>query len=141
MTDPTFTIGADVRCKDKRCGRLEKLVVDPYSKRVTDLIVRRGRVLAKDRGIPVCAVAEVSSERIDPFIASDALESFPVYHTEAYQPLRSAGATTGTMGPNSSWNVCPPWRADTPSHWWPEPGIPSRKRYRRGEQWLAVAIR
>ena len=42
-----YRIGTEVVCEGEKCGRLGKLVVDPHTRRVTDLIVNQGILLVE----------------------------------------------------------------------------------------------
>ncbi|MCD6291625.1 MAG: BON domain-containing protein [Anaerolineae bacterium] len=79
-----FKIGADVYCTDGRAGRLVKVVVDPHTRRVTDLIVEKGFLQKKDRVIPVDVVSEANEERIQLSISSRELTHYPVYRVEEF---------------------------------------------------------
>lgn len=74
-----FNIGAQVHCKDEHCGKLLKVVVDPHTQRVTDLIVERGFLLKTDRVLPVSAVERATDQDIHLYINSDELEDYPEY--------------------------------------------------------------
>ena len=80
-----FNIGASVLCEDGRCGRLLKVVIDPESREVTDLIVKRGLLLSEDRILPVEAVKETTEQEIRLSIGSDQLDSFEQYDEEAVE--------------------------------------------------------
>jgi osmotically-inducible protein OsmY len=77
-----FRIGAQVVCRDGRCGRLLKVVVDPDSEQVTDLIVEKGFLLTTDRIVPVAAVERATEEEIELSIVSEDLEGYPEYHED-----------------------------------------------------------
>lgn len=80
-----FDIGADVYCADGRCGKLAKVVVDPGTHRVTDLIVTKGFLQKEDRVLPVSVVAHSTPERIDLSIRSDELKNHPKYKEEEFR--------------------------------------------------------
>ncbi|MDF1515082.1 MAG: BON domain-containing protein [Anaerolineae bacterium] len=79
MVKYDFNIGAEVTCQDGRCGRLHKVVVDPSSKRVTDLIVERGYLLTTDRVLPVDVVQNSAGDEITLSMTSDDLTEYPEY--------------------------------------------------------------
>ena len=74
-----FDIGTEVDCQDGRCGKLHKVVLDPHTRRVTDLIVERGFLLTTDRVVPVDLVGQATRERITLLISSQALSEYPRY--------------------------------------------------------------
>jgi osmotically-inducible protein OsmY len=79
-----FTIGADVHCPDGRCGRLEKVVIDPHTERVTDLIVEKGFLQKEDRILPIDVVAEADEEEIHLSVGSDRLSDYRIYEEAAF---------------------------------------------------------
>ncbi len=79
-----YKIGVDVYCADGRCGKLIKVVIDPYTRRITHLVVEKGYLQKKDRVIPVTAVKEANEERILLNVPSEALKQFPEYHEEEF---------------------------------------------------------
>ncbi len=80
-----YKIGAPVYCQDGRCGTLVKVVLDPHTRRVTDLIVEKGFLQKKDRVIPVSAVAEVADDRIVLKVRSTELAQFPEFREEEFR--------------------------------------------------------
>ncbi len=80
-----YRIGMPVYCQDGRCGTLVKVVLDPHTKRVTDLIVEKGFLQKKDRVIPVTAVQEVTDERIVLRVKSADLSRYPEYREEEFR--------------------------------------------------------
>jgi osmotically-inducible protein OsmY len=72
-----FDIGTPVHCQDGRCGKLHKVVLDPHTQRVTDLIVERGFLLTTDRVLPVDLVEQATRERVTLSISSQALSEYP----------------------------------------------------------------
>jgi hypothetical protein len=51
-----FNIGATVHCKNGKFGKLQKLVVDPKSMEITDLVVGKGFLRIEERIVPVSVV-------------------------------------------------------------------------------------
>ncbi len=80
-----YKIGADVYCTDGRAGRLVKVVVDPHTRRVTDLIVEKGFLQKEDRVIPVEVVSDATDERIQLRISSRELSNYPIYRVEEFE--------------------------------------------------------
>ncbi|NKQ35381.1 MAG: BON domain-containing protein [Chloroflexi bacterium] len=75
----TLNIGAAVHCKDGRAGRLVKIVVDPHTKRITDLIVEKGHLQKKDRVLPLSAVDLTTKDDIYLKIDCAELANYPEY--------------------------------------------------------------
>jgi osmotically-inducible protein OsmY/sporulation protein YlmC with PRC-barrel domain len=95
-------IGAQVHCKDQHCGKLVKLVVDPQTQQVTDLIVEKGLLLKQDRVLPIATVERVTEQEICLNIRSHELSNYPEYHqVEIKEPAspEHAYSSATTLGP------------------------------------------
>lgn len=77
-----FSIGSRVHCKDGSYGKLLKVVVDPDTETITDLVVQEGFLLTTDRIVPVDAVEKATEKEIHLSIVSDQLEQYPEYHED-----------------------------------------------------------
>ncbi len=82
-TDIAFRIGDEVRCGDKSCGRLEKIILDPYTHRVVALVVSKGLLFRSSTVVPVSAVRR-SHPYIELDLAPDKLAELPQWEAEAY---------------------------------------------------------
>ncbi|MEN6480428.1 MAG: BON domain-containing protein [Anaerolineales bacterium] len=82
-TDIAFRIGDEVRCGDKNCGRLEKIILDPYTHRVVALVVSKGLLFRSSTVVPVSAVRR-SHPYIELDLAPDKLAELPQWEAEAY---------------------------------------------------------
>jgi uncharacterized protein YrrD len=108
--------GASVVTADgEEVGQVDRVVMDPRSRQITHIVVRRGLLLAEDKVFPVDGVDEANENevRLTPEISD--LESFPSYIDVEFVPLEeseqertgypAAGAPpvywypTGGMGP------------------------------------------
>jgi osmotically-inducible protein OsmY len=85
MAKYDFNIGAQVHCRDGDGGKLHKVVVDPHTQRVTDLIVERGFLLTTDRVLPVDVVERATEEGIYLSIFSEELGDYPEYHAVEFE--------------------------------------------------------
>lgn len=115
-----FHMGASVHCTDGRCGKLVKLVVDPQSQQITDLIVEKGFLLKQDRVLPVATVERVTPDDIYLTIHSDSLGDYAEYkEVTVEEPIPEAGYRLGVaMNMDGTFS---------------EPRIPTiRKRLREG---------
>lgn len=95
-------IGAPVHCKDKHYGKLAKVVVNPETQTVSDLIVRRGLIRREERVVPVSAVAKATPTEIELDLYSDEVSNYPVYReTEVKLPSysRQMASASGGLGP------------------------------------------
>jgi uncharacterized protein YrrD len=91
-----FRMGAQVHCTDGRCGKLVKLVFDPQTQQVTDLIVEKGFLLKKDRVLPLATVERVSADDIYLNIPSENLKDYEEYNEVTVQePAPDAGTRMG----------------------------------------------
>ena len=78
-----LNIGADVYCNDGRCGKLSRVVIDPRSERVTDLVVEKGFLQKEDRVIPVSAIDTATGSEIRLDIDAETYEKFAQYDEES----------------------------------------------------------
>jgi osmotically-inducible protein OsmY/uncharacterized protein YrrD len=74
-----FAIGAKVYGGENPCGKLRKVVVDPHTNQVTDLIVERGFLKKTGRVLPVSAVERTEDQGIYLDVACDDLENYLEY--------------------------------------------------------------
>jgi osmotically-inducible protein OsmY len=106
MAQFDFSIGARVHCRDGDCGRLSKVVIDPHTQRVTDLIVEKGFLLTTDRVVPVDRVDQVEDEGIRLTIASDDLSDYPEYNEVSFrEPAPEAKAGMYDRGDVRCWQA------------------------------------
>lgn len=79
-----YEIGMDIICTDGKAGKVVKVVIDPHTKLITDLIVEKGFLQKLDRVIPVEQVIDVRVEGVFLAISSRELENYPEYRDEAF---------------------------------------------------------
>jgi osmotically-inducible protein OsmY/sporulation protein YlmC with PRC-barrel domain len=87
ISQPSFRIGAPVFATDGRAGKLDKIVVDPGTQRITHLIVGRGLLHKEDRVVPVELVERATPEGIYLHATSEELERQPLYQEESFVTL------------------------------------------------------
>ncbi len=75
-----FGIGADVICKDGRCGKLVRVVIDPGTDEITDLVVQSGFLQKTDRVVPVALVASTGDGSITLTVGVEAVKACPQFH-------------------------------------------------------------
>jgi uncharacterized protein YrrD len=95
VTELDFSIGARVHCNDGDCGRLSKVVVDPFTHRVTDLIVERGFLLTTDRVLPIDQIDRTAEDNIYLKLSGKELQAYPEYREVQFRepaPDVKAGA-------------------------------------------------
>jgi uncharacterized protein YrrD len=88
----------------KKVGQVDRVVLDPQTKDVTHIVVRKGFLFKEDRVIPIDRVEAATAERVVLREGTDPLESYPVYQDTAYIriPLRKPGRPEPGMGYPSS---------------------------------------
>ncbi|MBI3941753.1 MAG: BON domain-containing protein [Chloroflexi bacterium] len=79
-----FHIGAKVQCKDGQCGTLNKVIVNPDTAEVTDIVVEKGFLLKDDLVVPVTAVESADGEEVRLSIDSEQLKEHPVYNATQF---------------------------------------------------------
>jgi osmotically-inducible protein OsmY len=84
-------IGAQVHCRDQPCGKLVKLVVDPQTQQVTELIVEKGLLFKEERVLPITTVERVTEQEICLNIHSYELSNYPEYHQVTVKEPASDG--------------------------------------------------
>jgi len=125
MAKLDFNIGSQVHCKkDESCGKLLKVVVDPHTERVTDLIVERGFLQKIDRVLPVSAVERTTDQDIYLSISGDELEDYPEYREVEFRK------------PAPGWGEAKQYKAEHTRYWvtphggfaYHEPAVPRVRR-------------
>ena len=74
-----FQIGAPVHCKDRQCGKLVKVVVNPETQVTSDFIVQQGWLPRPARVLPVASVARTTPSAIVLNLYSDELDKYADY--------------------------------------------------------------
>ncbi len=78
-------VGASVVSADgNKVGELDRVVIDPRTKDVTHLIVRKGLLFTADKVVPIDQVRETDAERIELKASAGDLERLPDYLEEHY---------------------------------------------------------
>lgn len=77
-------IGAGVHCQDERCGNLWKVVVDPYTNRVTDLVIAWGAWHQHSYVVPRAAIRQATKEGIELAIDHKDLSRFAEYREREF---------------------------------------------------------
>lgn len=93
MEELELMIGAHVYCKNGKCGRLSKVIVDPAAWRVTHVIVEDGFLQRRFRIYPIAAVAQAAIGGIFLSLAEDELGAYPEYSEELSVVQLPEGAT------------------------------------------------
>ncbi len=83
-----FDIGARAHCHDGLCGKLVRLVVNPATEVVTDLIIEKGFLQKHDRVIPISAVQSTADGEIRLAMESQSLNDFPEFRRVEFRVPR-----------------------------------------------------
>jgi uncharacterized protein YrrD len=95
-------------------GRLERVVLDPYSKEITHLVIRRGAFFTEDRVIPVDLVASAAEDRITLEEDIGDLKELPYFEVEKYVNLSQEEIERAAFPPDFV----------RPVYWYPAVGVP-----------------
>ena len=102
---PGFRIGAPVFALDGRTGHLDKVVIDPNTRRITHLIIHRGFLLTEDCVVPVELVDRATPESIFLYLTSAELARQPRYQEERF------------VSPQPGWEPFPGYAATDVRFW------------------------
>jgi osmotically-inducible protein OsmY len=100
MTEFELRIGAKVYCRDGEGGNLAKIIIDPQTNHVSDLIVEQGFLFKKERVIPISTVTRATEQNIHLLSTrSDQLENYPEYKViEIEEPDLTVRSPSAGMG-------------------------------------------
>ena len=94
-----FNQGASVLTLDgKEAGHVDRVVIDPKSKEITHLVVRRGLLQRQDKVVPVTAVTTGRDGQLSVHVRSDDLELLPDYEEEQYVLGDKSRGRANTLG-------------------------------------------
>jgi uncharacterized protein YrrD len=79
MRDLDLKIGAQVHCKDGRCGKLSALVTDPEQNQITGLVIEKGLLLKEDRVVPLAKVVSASEETVHVDLKEEERTEYPEF--------------------------------------------------------------
>jgi uncharacterized protein YrrD len=102
--------GADIyTAEDERIGSLDRVVLDPRSKEVAAIVVRKGGLLGEDKVVPMSLVGTVTDEgRVNLRPGAGDLEELPNFTETEYVPSGLHAA---------------PGRDDEAVYWYPNAGF------------------
>src|SRR5689334_2270052 len=82
-----FKDGARVFTADgKEVGQIDRVVIDPRSKQVTHVIVRKGWLFTEDKVVPVSWFAESNEDRAMLMETKEDLQKLPEFETSYFVP-------------------------------------------------------
>jgi len=73
---------------DKKVGEVERVVLDPQTKEITHLVVRKGFLFTEDKVVPIDMVNSTAEDRIT-LKRTDGLDSLPDFEEEQYVKVTS----------------------------------------------------
>lgn len=92
-----FNAEAEVYSADgKKLGHLGRVVLNPHTRQVTDIVVHKGYFFTKDKVIPVKAVQQTLESRIT-LHSSAELDAYPDYMETHFIPLVGDDETTANL--------------------------------------------
>ena len=90
-----FKQGANVSTYDnKNVGSVDRVVLNPKTKEVTHIVVRKGFLFTEDKIIPLDLVASATEEQVTLRPVANALDKLPPFEEVHYVPLDESEATT-----------------------------------------------
>ncbi len=86
-----FKENADVVTWDgEKVGRVDRVVVDPRTSEVTDLVVKKGVLFTHDKVLPIDCIDKATEDRVVLKKDSGNLEDFPDFEETHYVPMDQA---------------------------------------------------
>lgn len=79
MQELYLNVGAHVRFQDGAGGTLHKVVLDPHTHRITDLVVVTGFLQRQERVLPISVVEDVCADEIQVGLSVQELLDYPQY--------------------------------------------------------------
>jgi len=75
-----------------KVGKVDRVVIDPNSKEVTHLVIRKGFLLVEDKVLPISLVASADADRVQLRQDAGNLEELPIFEETSYIPLDQSDA-------------------------------------------------
>lgn len=80
-----FVEGAKVFSADgKRVGTVDRVVLDPDTKEVTDLVIRKGFLFTEDKVVPISLVGPATEDKVTLRRQEDGMEALPNFEETHY---------------------------------------------------------
>jgi uncharacterized protein YrrD len=77
---------------NKSVGKIDRVVIDPRTKEITHLVIRKGLLLPEDKVIPISLVASANDDRVQLREDAGDLDQFPAFEEINYVPLHNFDA-------------------------------------------------
>jgi len=118
--DMQFKEGEEVITRDgEKAGVIDRVVIDPQTKKITHIVVQKGFLFAEDKVIPVEWFAQASVDRAVLDVQRGDIESLPLFEERHYLPWESFDAE-GTYPPGHARPYF--WYPPASLNWWADPG-------------------
>ena len=93
-----FKHGADVKTADGRgVGSVDRVVMDPRTREVSHIVVRKGVLFVDDKVVPVDWISSATEDQVTLRMSESELEKLPNFVETEYIPVGGPGSTTPTM--------------------------------------------
>lgn len=92
-----FKQGVSVYTADGQdVGRVDRVVMDPRTKEVTDIVVQKGFLFTEDKVVPISLIASATDDRVSLRADASELDKLPPYEETYYLPLTDAEAAAAS---------------------------------------------
>lgn len=92
-----FKQGVSVYTADGQdVGRVDRVVIDPRTKTVTDIVVQKGFLFTEDKVVPISLIASATNDRVSLRPDAGELDKLPSYEETHYLPLTDAEAAAAS---------------------------------------------
>ncbi len=89
-----------VAANGQEVGHIDRVVVDPQTKAVTHIVVRKGLLFKEEKVVPIVLIADATEDRITLRAGAEDLEALPPFEEKHY--VQSEGGTAPTASPSGS---------------------------------------
>jgi uncharacterized protein YrrD len=108
-----FNEGANVFTADgDKVGSLERVVIDPRTRKVTHVVVQKGFLFTEDTVVPISLIGAATKDRVTLTEDAGGLQSLPDFEETHYMPLDDAEAGAAFPAGHAR-----------PLYWYPSAGI------------------
>jgi len=96
-------------------GHIDRVVLDPQTKEVTHLIVRKGLLLTKDRVLPIALITSSAEKRVNVIANANEVDQLPEFEEKQYVPIQGGEVPETTAPtPNFYWYPVAPYSIAPP---------------------------
>jgi hypothetical protein len=93
----TIKFGANVYGRNKHCGQLSKVVIEPEIWQLTDLIVENGLIFKRATALPTSLIEDTSSQTVNLKITGKQLTEYPEYQETIVEKGTADWSTAKTI--------------------------------------------